>query len=169
MVLPRKLLIMPVAGCLMLVACGSTGSGLSAGASFFKGLPASVVTEALANPTLKRNMEGMTGEALQSLAQAGVRNMIFCREELHVYQRWIATGQLPAITQGPAPAHPLEPGNAAIVQDYASLSADVRSGDPSQLQSALTGNGSCGQWVPAKPGDPGGPTIAQVVAGGQHA
>jgi hypothetical protein len=168
MVLPRKLLILPAASCMMLAGCGSTGSGLSTSASYSKGLPSSVVTEALANPSLKQNMQGVTGTALQSLAQAGVRNMIFCREELHVYQKWMATGQPPTITPGPAPVHPLEPGNAAIVQDYASLSTAVRSGDPSELQVAPTGNGSCGQWVPATPGDTSGPTVARV-AEGSHA
>lgn len=168
MALPRKLPVLAVAYCLTLVACSSTGGGLSAGASYFQGLPSSVVAEALANPSLRQNMEGVTGGALQSLAQAAVRNMIFCREELHVYQRWIATGQPPAIARGPVPAHPLEPGNAAIVRDYASLSAAVRSGETSELQTALTDNGSCGQWVPATPGDTSGPTIAQVVARGQQ-
>jgi hypothetical protein len=110
-------------------------------------------------------MQGVWGEPEESLAQASVRNMIFCREELHIYQGWAATGQPPAITPGPVPAHPLEPGSAAIVQDYTRLKAAVRSGDPRQLQVELTGNGSCGQWVPATPGDPSGPTIAQVVKG----
>lgn len=166
MALSTKLPVLAAACCVMLVGC-STGGGLSADGAYFQGLPPSVVNEALALPYFQQTGEGLTGGALQSSAQAGVRNMIFCREELHVYQVWTATGQPPAITPGPVPTHPLEPGNAAIVQDYESLRTAVRSGDPSQLRLELTANGSCGQWVPATPGTRG-PTIAQVVNRGQQ-
>jgi hypothetical protein len=149
--------------CCLAVACSN--QGLSPDASYFRGLPTSTVREALANPTLKRNLEGEDPAAQQSLAQAAVRNMIFCREELHVYQQWLALGKPPPILPGPVPARPLEPGNSAIVQDYARLKAAVASGDPSQLQLGLTANGSCGQWVPATPGQIHGPTIAEVVLG----
>lgn len=156
-----------VVWCLVLLTGCSGGGGLSPDASYFKGLPAPVVSEALANPTVKRNLEGDSQSDQESLAQASVRNMIFCREELHIYQTWISTGEPPAISPGPVPAEPLEPGNAAIEQDYARLKSGVASGDPSQLQLSLTANGSCGQWVPASPGDTSGRTIAQVVQG-QH-
>src|SRR4029079_13072820 len=90
-----------------LCACSKQG-GLSPGASYFQGLPQSVVTEALANPTLQQNLEGDTQTQEESVAQAAVSNMIFCREELSVYKSWLATGTPPAIHPGPVPTHPLE-------------------------------------------------------------
>lgn len=155
----RRLAVFTSCCAFVLVACG--GGGLSRDGPYFKGLPSSVVVEALANPTLKQNIQGSTPAQQASLAQAAVRNMIFCREELRVYQEWVATGKRPAIRPGPVPAEPLEPGNTAIVQDYMRLKADVASGDASELRTALTAPGSCGQWVPAT--DTDGPTIAQVV------
>lgn len=161
----------------LLAACDASGSTVSgpgavsepsAGAFYFDGLPSAAVREVLANPVQQQNLQGVPGPALGSLAQATVRNLIFCREELRVYQGWIATGRPPSVTPGPVPTHPLEPGNTAIKQDYANLRAAVASGEPGTLQKELTGNGSCGQWVPAAPGDIDGPTIARV-AERQHA
>jgi hypothetical protein len=176
---PVRLVTAAVTCCLLLAACdtgSSTGSTagssttgkLLAGASYFQGLPPSVVAEVLANPTQKLNFLGMSGKPEQSLAQAAVRNMIFCREELHVYQWWVTKGQAPEFTSGPRPAHPLQPGSTAIAQDYAGLRAVVAAGDLRRLKSELTSSGGCGQWVPATPDDVAGPTIAQVVSG-QHA
>jgi hypothetical protein len=34
------------------------------------------------------------------------------------------------------------------------------------LRQMLTGEGTCGTWVPARPGDVDGPTIAEIVAAG---
>lgn len=156
-----KLAAAAVTGCIALAACGS-GRIVSGEASYFEGLPHSVVAEFLGLPIQQRNLAQVSGDAGYSLAQAGVRNMIFCREELHVYRRWLATGQPPAIVRGPVPVHPLEPGNAAIRQDYARLESVTKSGRLSRLRFELTANGSCGQWVPAKPGTRK-PTIARVV------
>jgi hypothetical protein len=151
-------------GCsLAATACGS-GNGLSPGGSYFQGLPREAVSEMLTLPHSVQILDAMSGAAQQSLAQAGVRNIIFCREELRVYLGWLSTGRPPVIKAGPRPAHPLQPGSAAITQGYAEFRAAVRSGDPSELQAGLVDNGSCGQWVPATPGTRA-PTIAQVVLG----
>ncbi len=152
---------------LTLVGC-DRGERLSPDASYFQGLPRSVVDEALGNPTVRRNLQGDPQAMMESLAQASVRQIIFCREALRIYEGWIDTGEPPTISPGPVPAHPIEPGNGAIQQDYASLKETVSSGDPIQLRSYLTGNGGCGQWVPAAPGDIDGATVAQVIEGPGH-
>lgn len=151
--------------CLAASSCAGS-SGLSPGASYFEGLPASVVKEALNNATLRQNLQGESSSSQASLAQAAVRNIIFCREELTVYRAWLDTGVVPKVSPGPVPIHPLEPGNSAISRDYSTLITAIQSGDPTNLQTDLTANGSCGQWVPASPGTTH-PTIAQVVEVGR--
>jgi hypothetical protein len=102
----------------------------------------------------------MSADQQRSLAQASVRTLIACREALRVYLTWIRTGIPPEISPGPVPAHPLEPGNTAVEEDYARLRAAVTSGDPDLLRASLLAEGGCG---PNWPAEPGGPTIAQVV------
>ena len=160
----RRLLMCAASSLILLMACGGD-EGLAADSPYFDGLPPDVVEEALANPTLQRNLEGDTDSAKQSLAQAAVRNFIFCREELRVYEAWIETGSAPTVSPGPVPREPLEPGNSAVEQDYSRLEDAVASGEPTQLERALTANGSCGRPIPPSPGDPNGPTIAEVVQG----
>lgn len=150
---------------LVLAGCSHGGGGVSTDASYFQGLPAPVVAEALANPTVQRNLQGDPQAMQESLAQASVREILFCREGLRVYESWISTGTPPEVSPGPIPAHPIEPGNSAIKQDYANLKEAVGSGEPTQLQAMLSGEGSCGQWVPANPSEPNGSTIDQAVKG----
>lgn len=148
-------------GICVMGACGSSGT-LSADSPIFDGLPQQTVEEALANPHLQRNLEGDEDQQRQqSIAQASVRNIIYCREQLRIYETWLTTGTPPEPTRPPVPDDPLEPGNAAIEQDYAMLENAIESGDPSVMKQRLTANGSCGQWVPATPGDTEGPTIAE--------
>ncbi len=147
----KKQLAILVCG-VAVTACGANNQ-VTASASYFQGLPPSVVREMLALPYSQEILRTTpVDEGQLSLAQAMVRNMIFCRSELNVYDSWIATGHPGPITPGPVPARPLQPGNSAILQDYASLRAAVRSGDRRQLLADLVDNGSCGHWVPATAG-----------------
>ena len=161
-------LLVGLAGLVCLpLAAGASVASLSVSGSYFQGLPRSVAAEFLALPIQQRNMSGWSGIALESFAQAGVRNMIFCREELSIYRHWVNTGRPSSLVPGPMPVDPLAPGNSAIRQDYAGLRLALQAAGPAQLRTDLTANGSCGQWVPARPGTRR-PTIAQVVDS-QHA
>jgi hypothetical protein len=142
-----------------LVAC-SRHDALSPDDPIFDGLPRAAVVEALSYPRFEMNLEGDPN--MRSLAQAGVRSLILCRETLRVYETWLRTGVPPEISPGPVPTHPLEPGNTAVEQDYASLRAAVASGDPDRLRARLLAEGGCGTNWPA---EPGGPLIAEVVRG----
>lgn len=143
-----------------LAACGRGEGGLSPDDPIFDGLPRAAVVEALSLPRLRMNLEGMSLEQQRSLAQAGVRTLISCREALRVYETWIRTGVRPEISPGPVPTHPLEPGNRAVEEDYARLEAALASGDPDRLRALLLAEGGCG---PNWPAEPGGPPIAEVV------
>lgn len=160
-----KLVYALIACCLaVLTGCGQ--GSISKDADYFEGLDPSVVAEVLANPVAMQKIEQEPVDTHESLAQGGVRNFIVCRDALRVYQEWLRTGIQPTLAPLPMPDHPREPSHSLWKQDYARLVDLVRSGDPEQLRTRwLTGNGSCGQWIPAKPGDVSGPTIEDVVEG----
>lgn len=149
------------------VSCGGGEKDFSADAPMFKGLPPTNVEEALANPHVQSSIDLPYPDPAEreSVVQAEVRNMIFCREALRVYQGWIQTGEPPAISPGPMPDDPLEPGNSAMIHDYANLKRAANSGEPSQVAALIGGAATCGDWVPATPGDVQGSTISEVVQG----
>jgi len=65
----------------------------------------------------------------------------------------------------PVPDQPVEPSNATTVMAHETITRALESGDPQPLRQFLVGEGTCGQWIPAEPGDVSGPTIADEVQG----
>ena len=149
----------------VLVGCGRGQPTISADDEIFAGLPQEVVEEALAMPYVQQQLKPNDPKdpGNHSLAQAMVRNIIFCREGLRVYQTWVETGQRPTVSPGPVPETPLEPGNTSMLEWYSYLEEALRSGEPQNVKRVLDGEATCGQWVPAVPG--GQETIQQVVEG----
>lgn len=151
----------------VLPGCSRGQSTVSAGDAIFKGLPPEVVREALAMPYVQQQLQPYdpNDPGNHILAQAIVRNIIFCREGLRVYQTWVETGQRPTIAPGPVPETPLEPGNTSMLETYSRLEQAVKSGEPQNVKLVLAGEATCGQWVPAAPG---GAQIIQQVLEGMH-
>lgn len=48
---------------------------------------------------------------------------------------------------------------------YSGIKKSVESRDPENLRDRLIGEGRCGEWIPAQPGDVSGPTIEDIVLG----
>lgn len=143
----------------LFVGCGQADV-LSPDDPIFEGLPRRAVVETLSLPRIQRDLQGESIEQQRSFAQAAVRTLISCREALRVYLTWIRSGVPPEVSPGPVPVNPIEPGNAAVEEDYVRLKAAVASGDPDRLRGMLLAEGGCG---PNWPAEPGGPTIAEVV------
>jgi len=161
----RRAVVVAALGLTLLTGCGQDDTGLSPDADYYAGLDPKVVAEYVANPVVQQKLAQDTPEERPSLAQGGAINFIVCRDSLRVYQEWLRNGKPPALAPLPKPDHP-QPSYDYWKDDYARLQALVASGDPEQLRDKwLTGDGSCGQWIPAQPGHPRGPTIEDVVLG----
>ena len=135
-------------------------------ADHFAGLDPAVVGEVLDNPAVRQSIiEEESDAAKESRAQGVVINFMTCRDALRVYQGWVNTGVAPSLEPLPIPTNPREPSFSAITADYAMYEAAIASGELEQLRFQLTAEGSCG-WIPANPGDPGGPTVRDVIEAG---
>jgi hypothetical protein len=153
---------------LAVVACLSGCSGpapLDGSSPAFAGLDPRVVTEVLENPTAARKISEEPESTRDSMAQGIVRNFIVCREFLSAYETWLRSGVAPSSPPLPTPSNPLDPSASGWAQEYQNYAGPLNSGDISELKAALTNESGCGVWVPAKPGDVSGPTIADVVTG----
>ena len=157
--------LLPLALCINLFA-GCSGSILSSPDSdVFQGLDPAVVSEILENPTVRTKIERRPKEDQPGLAQGIAINFIVCRDMLHDYQQWQNTGIAPTLRPLPRPSNP-DPLTADHWElRYIDIKESIESGDPEQLRDFLTGEGSCGEWIPAQPGDISGPTIEDVVLG----
>ena len=141
----------------------------TAGSSIFNGLPRDVVTEVLENRRAQDNVRILPAdESVQrdALWQGMVINFVQCRQLLAVYETWQRTGDaadIPALVLPTAPV-------GSVVKDAALVDATYRSvlssGHVSELRALLTNESGCGVWIPAKPGNAAGSTIAQVVTAG---
>jgi hypothetical protein len=133
----------------------------------FNGLPADTVSEVLSNPKAQDNIRILPSDATSernALWQGMVVNFEQCRDLLRVYQSWQSTGKAPALASQVLPTSPVAgvTSDAQLVDRF--YRAEIASGDISRLRDDLTNESGCGVWIPAKPGDTGGPTIADVVA-----
>ena len=158
-----KLLLLSL--CLNLLAGCSDSILSSPDSDIFQGLDPTVVSEVLENPAVRAKIERWAKEDQPGLAQGIVINFIVCRDMLYDYQQWQNTGIAPTLRPLPRPANP----DPITAEDweliYIDIKGSIESGDPEQLRDLLTGEGSCGEWIPAQPGDISGPTIEDIVLG----
>lgn len=131
----------------------------------FSGLDATVVREVLDSRVAKERVAGDQPAVAAARYQGMVRNFIACRAALAAYQTWVASGVAPELAAQPVPAYPA--ANAVDMdREIQGIQRDLASGDITVLRDSLTNPTGCGVWIPAKPGDQTGPTIADVVKGG---
>ena len=158
-----KLLLLAL--CLNLLTGCSDSILSSPDADVFQGLDPTVVSEVLANPTVRTKIERRAKDEQPGLAQGIVINFIVCRDMLRVYQEWQRSGVPPKLQPLPHHANP-DPITAESWElKYSGIKESADSGDPENLRDWLIGEGRCGEWIPAQPGDISGPTIEDVVLG----
>lgn len=152
---------------LLVAACSGNADASveSVDARVFAGLDPVVVQEVLDNPIAMGKINEEPEDSRESMAQGIVRNFEVCRDAAAFYSEWLGTGEKPDLAPLPVPEDPREPSNSAWDADYGLLTAAADSGDPQLVRDWLTLVGSCGQWIPATPGDVNGPTIAEVIEG----
>ena len=158
-----KLLLLAL--CLNLLAGCSDSILSSPDADVFQGLDPTVVSEVLANPAARAKIETEPKEGQPGLAQGIVMNFIVCRDLLKDYQQWQQTGIAPTLKPLPRPTNPDPLTDEDWELSYLDIKESIESGDPEELRDLLTGNPSCGEWIPAQPGDISGPTIEDVILG----
>jgi hypothetical protein len=167
-----RLLVALTSALLLLTGCSPDGatelaSVTSPDAEHFAGLDPGLVEEAMAHPHSSEALGEETSDAgRESLAQGIVRNFAVCRDAFEVYTRWVTTGDPGSLAPLPMPDSPREPSHTVWGREYAQFEDAATSGDPEQLRFRLTANGSCGQWIPARPNDVSGPTIADAIEAG---
>lgn len=147
----------------LVAACG--GAAVSPTAPYFKGLDGAVVEEVLANPVAIQKIEETPSAEQASMAQGIVMNFITCRQGLRAFEEWRLTGTAPTLGPFPQPESPTEPSYTSNRTQYDAISDALDSGEIDRLVFVLTANGSCGQWIPANPGEPDGPTVQDLVEG----
>ncbi len=147
----------------VLSACGSGDDSVAASSDALKGLDTAIVSEVLANPVALERINGETGSRKSGMAQGIVRNFIVCRSAFDVYNDWRLTGTPSDLVTNPEPANPVEPSNKDFADYYQRIAGAVTSGDILIFREWLTGEGSCGQWIPSEPGDPNSPTIRDAI------
>lgn len=152
-----------IAGVALVLSGCASDPALSASSDAFAGLDPAVTEEVLAHPAAKQKIAEEPAETRESMAQGIVRNFIVCRAAHEAYQSWMTSGVSPTLAPLPEPRSPREPSHSDWITAYERLEAHVTSGEPEQLRSWLTGTGSCGEWIPAAPGDASGPTIKDAV------
>ncbi|GAB3089768.1 hypothetical protein [Nocardioides zeae] len=149
-------------------ACGGSSeqeaAGLTADAAAFDGLDQAVVEEVLENPDAVGKIEDeASSSAAASMAQGITINFVVCRRVAADYRTWVTTGAVPTLAALPEPTRPQQPSYADWQRMHDDLAALYASGDPAQVRGFLTGESSCGHWIPAEPGDVSGPTVEDVV------
>lgn len=132
-------------------------------AQLFQGLDPVVVQEVLDNPVHERDISALPESTRDRGWQYTVAEMDACRDLHAAYQEWLRTGEQPKLPAWDVPQAP-EPGYLELAQSAEKvMRAAYEGGDPAEVVTYLTAEGSCGTWVPAKPGDVKGPTIAKTV------
>lgn len=153
---------------LLVTACGNSGTTVTADDPVLAGLDPALVQEVLNNPSAKQNLQDTRDDeaATRSLAQGMVTNFSDCRTAARLYQSWKRTAKAPALPSFVTPSSPVEPANWGMKQFRSEVKSALDSGDPQNLVGLITGESSCGEWIPATPGDVNGPTIAQSLKNG---
>ena len=95
--------------------------------------------------------------------QGMVQNFAICREATRVYLEWQKSGSAPKVARSQPPSNPEQPSADDAVRAWEYYEKLAKQGDIEQLRQALTSESSCGAWIPAKPGDIKGPTIADTL------
>lgn len=152
---------------LMLLALGMAGCGpdqMATDAIHFEGLDTAVAAEVLSHPRAQRFID-QGGDMKPNIAQAITLNFILCRDAMRAYQEWISTGLPPTLDPMPEPVHPQQYAYSDARNDYNTYEQSIQSGDPQVLLSLITGQYTCGRWIPARPGDLSGPTIEDILLG----
>jgi hypothetical protein len=154
------------------VAAGNVGSAEtswpSVDSAIFDGLPRDVVSEVLANPQAQDNVQIWPADATEqrnALWQGMVINFVQCRQLLGIYQAWEVSSSAPELPPVTLPANPVGSvvKDASVVDSF--YRSEIASGDIARLRADLTNESGCGAWIPVKPGDSSGPTIASLVGG----
>lgn len=133
-------------------------------APHFEGLDPEVVAEVLSHPR-DRLFIDRSENRKPNIAQAITLNFILCRDAMRVYRQWTSTGIPPAFAPMPEPVHPQQYAYSDARDEYNDYNQAIQSGDPQVLLSLITGQQTCGAWIPARPGELSGPTIEEVLLG----
>lgn len=157
-----------VAACGVLAGCsGVTDLGavvITPDNEALEGLDSAVATEMLANPIAMERLRDEQGRAAkESLAQGMAINFSVCRDVFRVYEGWLNSGTPPELEPLPRPVSPRQPAMQAWNSSYLDLQKRVASGEADRLKDFLTGEASCGEWIPAIAGDRFGPSIEEAV------
>lgn len=131
-------------------------------ASTYAGLDQTLVAEATTNANFVDRLAEQPDDTKAGLAQGMVINFAVCRQLLHAYGQLVTTGSADPLPALPKPTSPSEFSYEWWVKDHASMTTAVANRDVDAVRRWLTGDGSCGEWVPAAPGNP--ETISERVA-----
>ena len=159
-------MLLLVAGCTGVGGGAAFAAATSPDAEHFAGLDREVVAEVMSDPIALERLGQEADADRESMAQGMVRNFAVCRDAFELYARWITTGEPGSLAPLPVPDAPREPSHGSWPGEYARFEAAVTSGDPDRLREQLTANGACGQWIPARPNDASGLTIAEAIEAG---
>lgn len=143
---------------------GSNDPGVDPSSRAFAGLDSAVVREVVNSKIAKDRVAGDEATVAEARYQGMVRNFIVCRSALKSYEDWLQSGAAPELPAQPKPTYPASTA-ADMDKDIEAFKQDLKSGDITLLRDHLTNQSGCGNWIPAKPGDANGPTIADVVNG----
>lgn len=148
-----------------LTACASQAAGPSADDPEFEGIDRSVVEEVLASKAVAFRTAGDDQQMLLTRLQGIALNFVLCRQAYSAYEDWRTTG-LPQML--PVPLHVAKPRQMAYAQyrrDWTEFQRLLSGGDIDVLRGRLLNESGCGVWIPLKPGDQAGPTIAEAIQG----
>lgn len=160
----KKMLLVASVAIIALTGCASS-EGVRADDPIFAGVDKNVTEEVLASSAVKDRTQG-DDEATQKIRLQGIAlNFVLCRQAYAAYRGWVTTGAVPSLPRAATLQHPIETAYTQYQRDRKSFGYDLDSGDVEVLRSHLMNETGCGAWIPAKPDDQRGPTIADAVRG----
>lgn len=151
----------------LLILAGGCGSSSIVKDDVLAGLDPAVAQEVLADPNARDTLGTFEGEQRDGLAQGMVINFIVCRDALRVLENWRSTGEQVELAPLPQPDNPVAPFFGEWQERYDDLKATYATGEVAALAEWVGGPYGCGIQVPAIPGDPSGPTVADRAVAGQ--
>lgn len=118
------------------------------------GLPVDVVAERLADPVFQVTMREWDKDTLKQMVQLNISSVVYCRDTLGVYRKWVNAGATPEIPRIARPDKP-EPGFDEFMNSYQrQVTEATATGDPESLRNWLLADGAgCRQNI-ADPRDP---------------